>query len=208
MRMLDLFCGGWNWTKAFAARGHECVGVDIRRQDPMPNGCVGYISADVRQLRSHPGCVFIPDLWAFRPDVILASSPCEGFAVFGMPNFHPVPAYPDLAIELFEFTKRLCEGAKVPYVMENVRSAERFVGQAVNHAGSFYLWGNAVPLLIPRGLVKGFNRAGGRWQKPVGGQGNLSPARAAAIPTALANCVADYAERICVSDFKEKAVKP
>jgi site-specific DNA-cytosine methylase len=29
MRMLDLFCGRWGWSKAFAARGWECVGVDL-----------------------------------------------------------------------------------------------------------------------------------------------------------------------------------
>ena len=29
MRLLDLFSGRWGWSRAFAARGWECVGVDM-----------------------------------------------------------------------------------------------------------------------------------------------------------------------------------
>ena len=29
MRLLDLFCGRLGWSRAFAARGWECVGIDL-----------------------------------------------------------------------------------------------------------------------------------------------------------------------------------
>ena len=39
MRMLDLFCGRWGWSKAFADRGWECVGVDLVEPPEIPEGC-------------------------------------------------------------------------------------------------------------------------------------------------------------------------
>ena len=39
MRMLDLFSGRWGWSKAFAKRGWECVGVDLTRPPEIPEGC-------------------------------------------------------------------------------------------------------------------------------------------------------------------------
>jgi len=35
MRMLDLFCGRWGWSKAFAARGWECVLYHVRPGFPL-----------------------------------------------------------------------------------------------------------------------------------------------------------------------------
>jgi len=100
--------------------------------------------------------------------------------------------------------------------MENVRSAQQFVGPAQNHCGSFYLWGNAVPPLLPQGITKAkwkANALHGREGKP----GNFAPelkwdkqdrkAKLATIPLELSSCVADYAERILeqrkVLDFSE-----
>ena len=91
-------------------------------------------------------------------DFICASSPCEQFSVHGMKHFHPNPPYPELGIKLFNHTRAICEASGVPYVMENVRAAQQFVGQAVNHCGPFYLWGNAVPVLMPQGVNKGMSR--------------------------------------------------
>jgi len=150
MRMLDLFCGRWGWSKAFAARGWACTGVDLVNPPEVPVGCNFWkrdvLEFVVNQIR----------MWDF--DFICASSPCEQFSVHGMKHFHPNPPYPELGIKLFEHTRRICEESGVPYVMENVRAAQQFVGNAVHHCGPFYLWGTGVPPLMPRGIAKGIER--------------------------------------------------
>jgi hypothetical protein len=132
-------------------------------------------------------------------DFICASSPCEQFSVHRMKMFHPHPPYPALGIELFNHTRALCEEVGVPYCMENVQTAQQFVGEARGHAGSFYLWGNAVPPLLPRGLTKGM-KMDRKWCQKLGGhrssKRDAQTAGFATIPPELASCVADYAERI------------
>lgn len=151
-------------------------------------------------------------------DFICASSPCEQFSVHGMKHFHPNPPYPELGIKLFEHTRRICEESGVPYVMENVRAAQKFVGNAVHHCGPFYLWGTGVPPLMPRGIEKGMRQGNTAMFKVLSGEArtayrnaNSGPgrdgfshskeriaekAKSATIPPELANAVADYAERL------------
>jgi len=91
--------------------------------------------------------------------------------------------------------------------MENVRAAQQFVGQAKAHAGSFYLWGNAVPPILPQGVVKGMTRKAMGERKYKGQEGwnanqrsgqRIKAARVATIPPELAGCVADFAESLHV----------
>src|SRR5271157_2849171 len=169
MRLLDLFCGRWGWSRAFAKRGWECYGIDLTRPPETPDGCV-FIQWDI---------LFLKTLRDYKADFIVASSPCEQFSVHGMKHFHPNPKYPELGIKLFNHTRQLCEASGVPYVMENVRAAQQFVGNAVHHCGPFYLWGTGVPPLMHKGIGKGthdikgvavnrskryFRGAGERWQ--------------------------------------------
>src|SRR6185312_12395545 len=141
-RMLDLFAGRFGWGRAFAARGWEVVGIDLVEPAEIPQGCK-FTRFDALKLVGIEGF-----------DFICASSPCEEFSVHGMRHFHPNPKYPEMGIKLFNHTRSLCEASGLPYVMENVRPAQQFVGMAVNHFGPFYLWGNAVPPLLPKaGLV-------------------------------------------------------
>lgn len=173
MRMLDLFCGRWGWSRAFAARGWECVGVDLVEPPEIPQMCQ-FVKADILMLTD--GYVPLAPNLGFRElsefDFICASSPCEQFSVHGMKHFHPNPPYPELGIKLFEHTRALCEASSVPYVMENVRAAQQFVGQAVHHCGPFYLWGSGVPPLMNQGIVKGksFRAAPGAYmeKRPAG----------------------------------------
>lgn len=73
LRVVDLFCGEGatsevgGWASAFRARGHEVFTVDF---DPVykPD-----LVADVLTLR--------PEDLPWRPDVILASPPCQGFSI-------------------------------------------------------------------------------------------------------------------------------
>jgi hypothetical protein len=196
VRMLDLFCGRWGWSRAFAARGWECVGVDLVEPPEIPKGCI-FVQKDILTIRQ--GWV---DDEGF--DFVCASSPCEQFSVHGMKHFHPNPPYPELGIKLFNHTRSLCEESGVPYVMENVCSAEAFVGPAVFRCGPFALWGSGVPILFPRGLTKGMSQA--RKRGPDGKRIYTAAADrmwstkrkqiVATIPPELANCVADYAERL------------
>lgn len=225
--MLDLFCGRFGWSKAFAARGWECVGIDLVEPPEIPPG-IRFIRRDILSV---PG--MYDEEIGFEPfDFICASSPCEEFSVFGMPHFHPNPKYPENGIRLFNHTRQLCESAGVPYVMENVRKAQDFVGKAVHHCGPFYLWGNAVPPIMPQGIVKGLVLGGGgavlkmiangatradikayrqkhdeHWNSSKPEARKKSTAMFATIPPELANCVADYAERLLELENKKRCLK-
>ena len=197
VRMLDLFCGRWGWSKGFAARGWEGIGVDLNGDwQHSPSGFT-YIKADVLTLD-------VEWVRSFKFVFACASSPCEEFSVWGMKHFHPHPKYPENGIKLFNHTREILEASGVPYVMENVRAAQQFVGNAVHHCGSFYLWGNAVPPLLHGDIRKMMSQARDR-----GRNGKRIYAAAAdrmwstkrkevvaTIPPELANCVADYAERL------------
>ena len=201
LRLLDLFCGRWGWSKSFAARNWECVGVDLVDPPEIPEGCT-FIKADILTMDAE---------WvaAGKFDFICASSPCEQFSVHGMKHFHPNPPYPEMGLKLFNHTRALCEASGLPYVMENVRAAQKFVGDAVHHCGPFYLWGNAVPVLMAMGVKKGFVMG----RDPVTGKRILAPgdvrstwsgskarreahAKTAIIPPELSTAVVDYAEAI------------
>lgn len=190
MRVLDLFCGRWGWSRAFAARGWEVLGIDLIEPPEIPHGC-RFWRMDVLEISKIERDDF---------DFICASSPCENFTLHQLKNFHPAPPYPELGIRLFNHTRGLCEASGVPYVMENVRSAQDFVGQADAHCESFYFWGNGIPPLLPKGFgVKGM-KMGRKWCQELGGHGsskrNSQTAGFATIPPELANCVATYAERL------------
>lgn len=208
MKLLDLFAGRGGWWSGFRAKGWEVVAYDLTLPNmPIPAG-VDYRLRDILTLTPE-------DIRAINPDFICASSPCEQFSVHGMRCFHKNPPYPELGIKLFNHTRMLCEESGIPYLMENVRAAENFVGRAVNHCGPFYLWGNAVPPLLHRGIKKGMQLGGSgfatmtpeerrlaRKQDPMQQSSSKSKLRkmqtagVAAIPPELSSCVADYAERI------------
>lgn len=208
--MLDLFCGRLGWSKAFLARGWECVAVDLVTPPGIPEGVI-FIQSDIMHWTA-------ADISYHHVDFACASSPCEKFSVFAMPHFHPNPPSPDEGIRLFNHTRGILEASGIPHVMENVRAAQRFVGQAENHCGPFYLWGNAVPPLMPQGMKKGFQTGGQiiqklkridrkaltdyrrlndlSWSSSGSKKRKEFTAKAATIPPELANCVADYAERL------------
>lgn len=196
MRLLDLFCGRWGWSRAFAARGWECVGVDLV-ESPAPD----YLGAPCVFVRKNILELTVSDVHGF--DFICASSPCEQFST--MRNFRPPVPYPELGIALFNHTRALCERSGIPYVMENVAGAQKYVGRAEAHCGSYFLWGNGIPLLLPQGCTKGMtelamglreHKGKPGWDDRHGSRGQTPTALVATIPPELASCVADYAERL------------
>lgn len=207
MRMLDLFCGRLGWSKAFLARGWDCVGYDLVPPPEIPEH-FSFHKVDVLMLDR-----------VRRFDFICASPPCEQFSKFGLRCFYPDPPHPELGIKLFIHTRAICQMSGIPYVIENVRAAQQFVGRATHHCGPFYLWGTGVPALMNQGIKKGLQlgKSGfaGREQREFRKQlsnpsrdawsGSAKRAEATAevatIPPELANCVADYAERLLEAKF-------
>jgi hypothetical protein len=237
MRLLDICCGRWGASKGFLRKGWYSVGIDLTQPPEIPENCE-FWQLDILKVSIVNGYFYIdrrPDqlnAWVRCDhfDFIWASTPCEEFSVHGMKHFHPHPKYPEMGIKLFNHTRALCEASGVPFVIENVRAAQQFVGNAVHHCGPFYLWGNAVPPLLHRGITKGthdikgvpvnqsrrfyFDKKAGKnrmvteraaWKENSSGSKERREATAelATIPIELANCVADYAERIC---FEEKVL--
>ncbi len=116
-----------------------------------------------------------------------------------MLNFRPPVPYPEMGIRLFNHTRSICEASGVPYVIENVAGAQRFVGKSAGHAGSFHLWGNAVPPVLPQGLQKGMTELAmglrehkgkpGWDERPNGKRGQTDAAHVATIrPERYRNC--------------------
>lgn len=133
--MVDLFCGRGGWSKGFIAEGWNCIGLDLFPQPLYPGQ---FIQIDIAQTLELP-----------HADFYCCSSPCEQFSIHCMKHFHKNPKWPWLGISLFNHSHWLLEQTGKPFIMENVRCAEKFVGRSVNHFGPFYVWGNSVPALMP-----------------------------------------------------------
>lgn len=122
MKVLDLFAGLGGWSGAFRERGHDVVTVDL---DPRFGTT---IVGDILTLAA-------ADL-PWRPDIILASPPCEGFSVLRIGrNWHhrsmgvanaPKTATAELGLALVEATVRLIDETQPRYfVIENPRAMLR-----------------------------------------------------------------------------------
>lgn len=212
--MLDLFAGKFGWTKGFLARGWDVTAVDLVEPKEIPRGC-SFVKINVLDLiwQEFP----VPHLnvlgdrpnpfWEWKFDFICASSCCEDFST--MRNFRPPVPYPELGVKLFEHTRRICEASGLPYIMENVAGAGKYVGKAVAHCGSYYLWGTGVPPILPQGINKGMtelamglreHKGKPGWDNRHGKLGKTPTSLVATIPPELSSCVADYAERILAKE--------
>lgn len=159
---IDLFCGLGGWTDGFIAEGYDCIGFDIERHDYGSGTYPGRLV--VRNVLTIHGAEF-----RFA-DVIVASPPCQEFSYMAMPwkrgkqiaralrgEDHFPPKYKGsrtvgeltrLFDACFRIQREACEaaGRYIPLVVENVKGAQKWVGKAAGHFGSFYLWGD-VPTL-------------------------------------------------------------
>ncbi len=137
---IDLYCGLGGWAEGFLAEGYKVIGFDIERK-PYPGHLV---IQDVMTLHGRQ----------FRDaTVIVASPPCQAYSYRAMP-WKRAKALPppdnDLFDACFRIQKEACEaaGRYIPMIVENVRGAQKWVGRARWHYGSYYLWGD-VPALMP-----------------------------------------------------------
>lgn len=158
-KAVDLFCGLGGWTDGLLAEEYDVVGYDIERhqygEDRYP---AELILQDVCTLH---GSQF-QDV-----DLITASPPCQKYSYMAMPfsrgraqaaairadeSGAALAALNELFNVCFRIQREASEaaGRHIPMVVENVRGARPWVGPAVAHYGSFYLWGD-VPLPLPDG---------------------------------------------------------
>jgi len=116
MKVIDLFSGLGGWSQAFKDHGHEIITVDIeQRFNPT-------ICKDIMEIT-------MEDFKGFRPDVILASPPCECFSVASI-GCHWKNGVPDektkKAIEIVKHTLSLIIDLHPKYwFLENPRAMLR-----------------------------------------------------------------------------------
>jgi hypothetical protein len=116
MKVLDLFAGLEGWSTPWRERGHDVFSVDLDERFAVD------LHADVQILR--PG-----DL-PWKPDVVLASPPCEKFSVltiprYWRPGYQPTPPAAE-AMEIVRATVRLIDRLEPAFwVIENPRAVLR-----------------------------------------------------------------------------------
>ncbi len=142
---IDLYCGLGGWTDGLLAEGYQVIGFDNQR----------HIYGQAR----YPAQLVIQDVRTLygrqfkHAALIVASPPCQAYSYRAMP-WTRAKALPPPSNELFEACFRIqreasaAAGHHIPLVVENVCGAQKWVGRARWHYGSFYLWGD-VPALMP-----------------------------------------------------------
>jgi hypothetical protein len=154
LHVVDLYSGRGGASRASELAGDILIRVEI---DPRFANVPSTIIQDVRYFH-----------WPGELDLIVASPPCTEFAKWGFPSSWRGAqgrSNPDMSI--VQACRAFAgEHPEALYVMENVRVAQRWLGPAVCHRGSRYLWGDV-------GLLPPMRRAYGKWRLPP------SPMRAA-----------------------------
>jgi hypothetical protein len=142
---IDLYCGLGGWAEGFLAEGWRVIGYDIEAHDYGTGGYEGeLILQDVTTLH---GSQFKDAV------VIVASPPCQAYSYRAMP-WKRAKSLPPPDNTLFDACFRIqreaskAAGRYIPLIVENVRGAQKWVGPAKWHFGSYYLWGD-VPALMP-----------------------------------------------------------
>ena len=154
---IDLFCGLGGWTEGLLAEGYFVVGFDIERHEYGEHRYPAeLVLQDVTTLHGSQ----------FRDAaLIVASPPCQAYSYRAMP-WKRAKALPPPDNTLFETCFRIqreacgAAGRHIPTVVENVRGAQKWVGRARWHYGSYYLWGD-VPALMP--VAASIKNNGGSW---------------------------------------------
>ncbi len=157
---IDLFCGLGGWTDGFLAEGWDVIGFDNHRHE--------YGN------QRYPAQLVIQDVLTLhgsqlkRADCIVASPPCQKYSWMAMPwgrskrevrwqEWERDSLFGDRLENLnalfsagFRIQREASEAAghHIPMVVENVKGAQRWVGRAAWHHGSFFLWGD-VPVIMP-----------------------------------------------------------
>jgi len=162
---VDLYCGLGGWSEGLLSEGWRVIGFDIERHD-YGDG------------KRYPAQLVLQDVLTLHGSqfkdaaLIVASPPCQEFSYMAMPwtrakqirrallgedefpeGYAGSRTRRDLTA-LFDACFRIqreaseAAGRHIPMVVENVCGAQKWVGKARWHFGSYYLWGD-VPALMP-----------------------------------------------------------
>ena len=141
---------------------------------------------------ANPGHLVIQDVLTLHGSqfrdaaVIVASPPCQKYSYMAMPwtrakkladwyweDLSRLDELNALFNACFRIQREASEAAghHIPMVVENVKGAQKWVGRAAWHFGSYYLWGD-VPALMPfaKGIKLAHNTNSGTGQNPVNGR--------------------------------------
>lgn len=177
---IDLFCGLGGWAEGFLAEGWDVVGFDIERHDYGTGGYPGQlVIQDVltlhgSQFRNADMIVASPPCQGYS----YRAMPWKRAKALPPPDNAHFEACARIRKQAMYGGGRECiscwgsgkqghtkdcsacsgEGwiyRHIPLIVENVKGAQRWVGRAKWHYGSYYLWGD-VPALMPvsRSLAK------------------------------------------------------
>jgi hypothetical protein len=154
---IDLFCGLGGWTDGLLAEGWDVIGYDIEAHE---YGDMRYpAKLELRDVLDIHGSEFA------HADLIVASPPCQEYSYMAMPWTRAKAKAAAIRVDAtgkkldrlnrlfnacFRIQREACDaaGRHIPMIVENVRGAQEWVGQARWNYGSFYLWGD-VPALMP-----------------------------------------------------------
>jgi hypothetical protein len=155
---VDLFAGLHGWAEGLVVEGWRVVGFDIE------NMCAQFGVVRPKHVQLVLQDVLMLHGSQFKDAaLIVASPPCQEFSYMAMPwtrakekakRYRDGTDDPKRLTALFDACFRIqreaCEAAghHIPLVVENVCGAQKWVGRARWHFGSFYLWGD-VPALMP-----------------------------------------------------------
>jgi len=168
---VDLCCGLGGWTDGLLAEGWDVVGFDVERHHYGDHKYPAQlVLQDILTLNGHQ--------FRGKVSLIVASPPCQEFSHMAMPwtrakqiaaalrgggrvtgtsDNLTVETFPEgytgsrtisQLTALFDACLRIGREAGCPIVIENVVGAQKWVGKAAWHFGSYYLWGD-VPALMP-----------------------------------------------------------
>jgi hypothetical protein len=153
---LDLCCGKGGWSIGLLVAGWDVIGVDIERWEGYPEGAY-FLQVDVRKIAGP-----MHDKQGRKISLVVASPPCQEFSYRSFPfkRCRELAANVPPDETIWRACERIARECNASLVLENVRGAQKYMGKAKAHYGSFYLWG-AVPALLPIGRpIKGFVGSG------------------------------------------------
>lgn len=162
---LDLCVGLGGWAEGLIMEGWRVIGVDIEDMfaalgKTKPEH-FELVLADICNVRG-------ADYAHVR--LIVGSSPCQDFSYRAMPWSRAKALHaPFLGIYLFWQQFRIqreaseAAGRHIPMVVENVRGAQPWVGQAQFNYGSYYIWGDTPVLMPPLSRGRQKSHHGEQW---------------------------------------------
>lgn len=152
---LDLCCGKGGWGQGLKKAGWKVIGFDIEAWPNEFNDI--FVLVDIRKVKGRSLTRKFGKI-----SLVCASPPCQEFSYSSFPFKKAREKFtaenpPDRSI--WDACVRIAAECKAPLILENVRGAQKWMGKAVTHYGSFYLWGDLPPMLPIGNPKKGFTRA-------------------------------------------------